>query len=122
MLLPEPEQEVSGIGPKSEGVFGCSEFFGVQGCRFTCAIVLKNLIGLSAKSWPGPGVSNDFVPAPIIRVKEHNLNINRPRLRRALRQAYLSVFILTFEYLHQSQFYMISDASSIPPTHGVPAS
>jgi hypothetical protein len=87
--------------PKSEDGFGCSEFFGVQRSRFTCSIVLKSLIGLSRKSWPGPGVSNDFVPAPIILVKEYDLYIDGSGFWRRLRQFYLSVFILTFEDLHQ---------------------
>jgi len=49
-LLPEYQQEVYGIGPKSEGVFGCSELVWVQECRFTCPVVLKNLIGLGEES------------------------------------------------------------------------
>jgi hypothetical protein len=53
-------QEVYGSGPKSEDVFGCSGFFEVQRRRFTCPIVLKNLIGFSAKSRPGP--NGNLVP------------------------------------------------------------
>jgi hypothetical protein len=102
-LLPEPEEKVYGSGPKNEDVFGCSEFFGVQRRRFTCPIVLKNLIGLSAKSRPRPRVSNNFVPAPIISVKEHDLYIDGSGFWRGLRQFDLPVFILTFEYLHQEQ-------------------
>jgi len=98
-------------------VFGCSEFFAVQRHRFTCPIVLKNLIGLSAKSRPGPRVSNDFVPSPIISVKEHDLYIDGSRLWRRLRQFYLAVFILSFEYLHQRKFYTIAKASSTSPPH-----
>jgi hypothetical protein len=99
-LLPEPEQEVYGSGPKSEDVFGCSEFFGVQRRRFTCPIVLKNLIGLSAKSRPEPRVSNDFVPALIISVKKHDLYIDGSGFWRRLRQFDLPIFIFSFEYLH----------------------
>jgi hypothetical protein len=84
-------------------VFGCSEFFGVQRGRFTRPVVLKNLIGLSAKSRPGPRVSNNFVPAPIISVKEHDLYIDGPGFWRRFRQFYLPVFILSFEYLHQKK-------------------
>ena len=84
-------------------MFGFSEFFGVQRRRFTCPIVLKNLIGLSAKSRPGPRVSNDFVPAPIISVKEHDLYIDGSGFWRRLRQFYLAVFILSFEYLHRKK-------------------
>jgi hypothetical protein len=98
-------------------VFGCSEFFGIQRRRFTCPIVLKNLIGLSAKSRPGPRVSNDFVPAPIISVKEYDLYIDGSGLWRRLRQFYLAVFILSFEYLHQRKFYTIAKASSTSPPH-----
>jgi hypothetical protein len=114
-LLPEPEQEVYGSGPRSEDVFGFSEFFGVQRRRFTCPIVLKNLIGLSGKSRPGPRVSNDFVPAPIISVKEHDFYIHGSGFWRWLRQFDLPVFILTFEYLHQKKFYTIASGSSISP-------
>jgi hypothetical protein len=114
-LLPEPGREVYGIGPRSEDVFGWSEFFRIQRRRFTCPIVLKNLIGLSAKARPGPRVSNDFVPAPIISVKEYDLYIDGSRFWRRLRQFYVSVFVLTFEYLHQKQVYTIAKASSISP-------
>jgi hypothetical protein len=90
-------------------VFGCSEFFGVQRRRFTCPIVLKNLIGLSGKSQPGPRVSNDFVPAPIISVKEHDLYIDGSGFWRRLRQFYLPVSYLALsifirkKFLHDSQ-------------------
>jgi hypothetical protein len=97
-------------------VFGFSEFFGVQRRRFTCPIVLKNLIGLSAKSRPGPRVSNDFVPALIISVKEHDLHIDGSGFWRWLRQFDLPVFILSFEDLHQKKFYTIASGSSISPT------
>lgn len=93
-------REVYGIAPKSEDVFGCSELVGVQGRCFTCPIVMKNLIGFSGKSRPGLRISNNLVPAPIIRVKENDLNINRPGFWRRLRQADLPVFILALEYLH----------------------
>jgi hypothetical protein len=92
-----------GIGPRSEGVFGCSEFFRVQGRRFIYTIVLKNLIGLRTKGRPGPRVSNDFVPAPIISVEEHDLYVDGSGFWRRLRQFYLPVFVLTFEYFHQEQ-------------------
>jgi hypothetical protein len=100
-LLPEPEQEVYDSGPRNEDEFGCSELLRVQRRRFTCPIILKNLIGLSAKSRPGPRVSNDFVPAPIISVKEHDLDIDGSGFWRRLRQFDLPVFILAFEYFHQ---------------------
>jgi hypothetical protein len=100
-LLPEPGLEVYSIGPKSEDVFGSSEFFRIQRLGLTCSIVLKNLIGLSAKSRPGPRVSDKFIPAPIITVKEHDFHVDRSRFWGRLGQAYLTVFILTFEYLHQ---------------------
>jgi hypothetical protein len=81
-------------------VFGCSEFFRVQRRRFTCPIVLKNLIGLSAKSRPRRRISNDFVPAAVIPVKEHHLDIDGSGFWRRLRQFDLPVFILSLEYLH----------------------
>ena len=84
-------------------MFGFSEFFGVQRRRFTCPIVLKSLIGLSAKSRSGPRVSNDFVPAPIILVKENDLDIDGSGFWRRLRQFYLPIFILSFEYPHQQE-------------------
>jgi hypothetical protein len=103
LLLPELGREVYGSGPRSEDGFGCSELLRVQRRRFTCPIILKNLIGLSAKTWPRRRVSNDFVPAPIISVKEHDLYIDGSGFWRGLRQFDLPVFILTFEYLHQEQ-------------------
>jgi hypothetical protein len=95
------------------GVFGYSEFFRIQRCRLTCPIVLKNLIGLSAKGRPGTGVSNDFIPAPIILVKKNDLHINGSELWGWLGQFDLPVFILSFEYLHQKKFYTIASGSSI---------
>jgi hypothetical protein len=82
---------------------GYSEFFRVQRRRFTCAIVFKNPIGLSTKSRPEPRVSNDFVPAPIISVKEHDLYIDGSGLWRRFRQYDLPVFVLSFDYLHQKE-------------------
>jgi hypothetical protein len=89
--------------PRREGLFDCSEFLRVQRRCFPCLIILKHLIGLSAKSRPGSRVSNDFVPAPIISVKEHDLDIDGSGFWRRLRQFDLPVFILAFEYLHQKE-------------------
>ena len=89
--------------PEARNGFDCSEFFAVQRRCFAGPIIFKNLIGLSAKSWPGPGGSNDFVPAPTILVKEHDLYIDGSEFWRRLRQFYLPVFILSFEYLYRKK-------------------
>src|SRR5262245_37105848 len=103
LLLPELGREVYGSAPRSEDGFDCSEFLRIQRRCFACPIILKHLIGLSTKSWPGRRVSNDFVPAPIILVKEHDLYIDGSGFWRRLRQFHLPVFILSFEYLHQNE-------------------
>ena len=80
------------------------------------AIVVKNLIGLSAKSRPGSRVSDDLVPATIIPIKKNDLYIDGSGFWRWLRQFDLPVFILSFEYLHRKKFYTIVRAPSISLT------
>jgi hypothetical protein len=47
--------------------------------------------------------SRNLVPVPIISVKEHDLYIDGSGFWRRLRQFYLPVFVLTFEYLHEKE-------------------
>jgi len=91
----------------------------VQYGLLTCTIVFKNLIRFGGKSRPWPRVSNNFVPAPIISIEEYDFDVHRPGVRCRLSQAYLSIFIFSFGYLHLNTIYMISDASSIGGFDGV---